>query len=66
MPRRRRVCGLAAIGFLWLGVTGCGGGVPSTGQSVNVSEDPASTKTKKSNLDELKSKMAMPKGQAKK
>ena len=34
MPPFSRVFCVAAIGFLWLGVTGCGGGVPSTGESL--------------------------------
>ena len=34
MLARRRVPCLATIGFLLLGVTGCGGGVPTTGESL--------------------------------
>lgn len=40
MPPFSRVIGVAASGFLWLGVTGCGGSAPTTGETLNLKQTP--------------------------
>jgi hypothetical protein len=41
MLARRRVACLATIGSLLLGLTGCGGGVPTTGESIKAGSNTA-------------------------
>ena len=41
MPARRSVPCLAVIGCFLLGVIGCGGSVPTTGESLNEAPDTA-------------------------
>jgi hypothetical protein len=63
MLARRSVPCLATIGVLLLGATGCGGGVPSTGESLKaLPEDSAKHKTM---AEGYKKKFQQPKDQAK-
>jgi hypothetical protein len=63
MLARRIVPCLATIGFLLLGATGCGGGVPTTGESLRTL--PENSTKQKTMAEGYQKKFAQPKGGAK-
>jgi hypothetical protein len=63
MLARRCVPCLATIASLLLGVTGCGGGVPTTGESLK--SLPEDSGRQKKMADGYKQKFAQPKGEGK-
>ncbi len=65
MPPIRRDCCLAVIGSLLLGVTGCGGGVPTTGETVDLRRRPEVVEAGKKMINEFMEKGPQPKGRAK-
>ena len=62
MLHRRGVTCLAVIGSLLLGVTGCGGGVPTTGETLK--ERPDNSVKQKTMLEGYMNKVGIKKGRA--
>jgi hypothetical protein len=65
MPPIRTVGCLAVIGSLLLGVTGCGGSVPATGETLDLTQRPEVAAAGKQMVKEYMEKGPQPKGRAK-
>jgi hypothetical protein len=64
MLRCCRLSFFTPIGFLLLGVTGCGGGMPTTGETLDLKERPEVAEARKQNIQEFFDKGPQPKGRA--